>query len=67
MKTLQELYSEISKIVLEIENNYPELYKYLEENPMTLPESSKPKVDIKSLEEYKQSLTELLETYKKDH
>jgi len=67
MKTLQELYSEISKIVLDIENNYPELYKYLDENPITLTESSKPKVDVKSLEDYKESLIDLIETYKKTH
>lgn len=67
METKESLYSEISKIVLDIENNYPELYKHLDEKPMTLPNSSKPKIDIKILEEYKQGLTKLIETYKNNH
>ncbi len=67
MKRKQELFSEISKTTLDIETNYPELYIYLDENPMTIPNTSNPKMDVKTLENYLQSLKELLSNHIKNH
>lgn len=70
MKKLQELTKQINDITLEIEQDYPELYKYLDENPVSIPCCETPKLDIKSFTDYMDSLKELLqhhiETHKKE-
>ncbi|WP_274474985.1 hypothetical protein [Mangrovimonas aestuarii] len=67
MVPTQELLSKISALTLDIETNYPDLYKYLDENPVTIPSKLNPAVDEGSLERYLQSLEDLLMKYKKDH
>lgn len=67
MKTTEELISEISITILEIQTNYPELYIYLDEIPMTIPNKSNPKIDVKALEDYQQSLKEILSNHRKNH
>ena len=37
MRNLQKVLNEITDLTLEIENNYPELYQFLEENPIAIP------------------------------
>ena len=37
MKRLQKLIKEINDITLKIEQEYPELYQYLDETPLTIP------------------------------
>ena len=54
----KELMVEINKITLEIEEKYPELYSYLGENPMTIPNDDDPNVVEKNLSEYLESLKE---------
>jgi hypothetical protein len=63
MKDLQKILQEITDVTLNIETNYPELYRSLDENPLTLPVSKHPHMDKKVLEEYLDSLKELLENY----
>ncbi len=69
MKNLQKILQEISQLTTEIETNYPELYRDLDENPMTLPVSKHPHMDKEVMQEYLESLKELLkhhiETHKK--
>ncbi len=69
MKNLQKILQEISQLTTEIETNYPELYRDLDENPMTLPVSKHPHMDKVVMQEYLESLKELLkhhiETHKK--
>ena len=57
MSRIQELNRQISELTEKIEKEYPELYQHLDENPITLPESSNPEVDF---EEYLESLKALL-------
>lgn len=63
MKDLHNILQEITKVTTNIETNYPELYRSLDENPMTLPVSQHPHMDKVVLQEYLASLKELLEHY----
>lgn len=69
MKFSQKTLSEISQITREIEEKYPELQKYLDENPMTLSGESniETNLDNKGLKDYLNSLKELVKHYKKEH
>ena len=67
MKKLQQLTREISQLTLKIEQEYPELYQYLDENPETIPNSPEPGLDIKVLSDYLDSLKQLLEHHIDTH
>lgn len=60
MNILQALLAEISQLTKTIETNYPELYQFLDENPMTIPSEKNPSIDKKILLEYLESLKQLL-------
>jgi hypothetical protein len=47
MKRLKEIIKEINDLTLKIELEYPELYQYLGENPMTIPNSEDPELNTK--------------------
>ena len=63
MKSLQKITQEISKITLEIEEKYPELYRDLTEMPITLsiPSKKEDTVSTKELSEYLNTLKGLLQ------
>ena len=69
MTTLRNILKEITELTFTIESEYPELYQYLDENPMTIPASPHPEIDKELMEKYLQSLKALLahhvETHKK--
>lgn len=65
MKTVKTLLSEITALTREIETNYPEIYEHLDENPMTIPNMEYPKVNNKALEDYLESLKQLINKHKK--
>ncbi len=69
MKLSQNILAEITQITRDIEDNYPELQKYLDENPMTLPEGDNADVEVdnEAFREYLNSLKELVKKYKKEH
>ncbi|MES2388352.1 MAG: hypothetical protein V4543_10150 [Bacteroidota bacterium] len=50
MKT--ELINEINRLVVEIREKHPELYKYLDEESITLPDMADPEVEDQKLREY---------------
>lgn len=60
MKNQNKLLREITKLTAKIETNYPELYRNLDENPITLPESNDPNINKQVLENYLESLKQLL-------
>ena len=67
-----KILTEISQVTREIEDNYPELYKYIDENPMTLPDEnnldeSNPEVDDQAFRDYLESLKSMLAKYKDEH
>lgn len=64
MKNLQSVLREILEITTTIETEYPELYRFLEESPMTLPAADHPGIDEYTLTEYLKSLKELLQHHR---
>ncbi|MBD98793.1 MAG: hypothetical protein CMO34_03035 [Verrucomicrobia bacterium] len=67
MKRLQELTKEINELTLKIEQEYPELYQYLDENPMTIPCCEQPELNTKNFSEYLDSLKQLLKHHIRNH
>ncbi|MEO7522935.1 MAG: hypothetical protein ABIT58_02510 [Ferruginibacter sp.] len=67
MERVHELNSEIIALSLKIKNDYPELSKYLDEMPVTIPDSDDPSININNLEKYRDSLINLLSKYKESH
>jgi uncharacterized damage-inducible protein DinB len=67
MKELTRLFREISLLTLNIETNYPELYQFLDENPLTIPMGEDSRVDYKSLNNYLESLKKLLFHHIQEH
>ncbi len=67
MKQTHELLKEINEITLKIEQDYPELYQYLDENPITIPNLAHPKLDTKVFSEYLVSLKGLLQNHIESH
>lgn len=63
MKTEIEIEDAILNITMKIKTEYPELSKYLEEMPVTIPDTKNPEINIKNLQEYYNSLESLLKKY----
>ena len=62
-----DLNSKILKITMRIKDHYPELSKYLEEMPMTIPSENDPEITLNQLKTYYESLNSLLNKYKVDY
>ena len=67
MKTKAELEKYIVTITMKIHSEYPELSKYIEEMPENVSENDKNAINIENMEEYYNSLVELLAEYSKTH
>jgi uncharacterized damage-inducible protein DinB len=67
MKNLQKLIDEITKTTLLIESHYPELYCFLDQNPITIPIGNGSQIDEKSLQNYLESLQQLLLHHVEEH
>ncbi len=67
MNNLKTVLSEIAQVTSTIEANYPELYQFLDENPMTIPATHHPGIDKKILQEYLESLKQLLMHHLETH
>ena len=63
MKTEDELSNAILEITMKIREQYPELSKYIQEMPVTIPNVENPKMNLKTLQEYHTSLAVLLKDY----
>ncbi|PWI29802.1 hypothetical protein DI383_08585 [Flavobacteriaceae bacterium LYZ1037] len=60
MKTVKELLTEISESLLYIKKKYPVSYKYLDENPITIPNMEHPNISTEELEKYLAILKDLI-------
>ncbi len=67
MKSTLELTRDIIKITLLIQEKYPELYEYLGEMPITIPNDKHPIVDNQNLNAYYESLVAMLNNYINSH
>ena len=63
METEKKLNDAILKLTLKIQNEYPELSKYLIEMPVTIPDTNNPEINIKILNDYYESLNTILHKY----
>lgn len=61
------LNEKILKITMKIKDQHPELSKYLEELPVTIPDENKPEITIDNLKIYYESLEAILNTYLLEH
>lgn len=66
MKTSQ-LLAEISKITRDIQENFPELQKYLDETRSTLPPSNTNESMQQELKDYLDGLKDMVNKYKAEH
>ncbi len=67
MKTKKELLEAITRLTFKIESQYPELYRFLDESPETIPAEAHPHMDIEALSTYWNGLRRMLLEYKKTH
>jgi hypothetical protein len=67
MKTEKELNDDILKITMTIKESFPELSKYIEEMPITIPNNSNPQINLKTLKDYYDSLDNLMKKYATNH
>ncbi|WP_394758567.1 hypothetical protein [Flavobacterium sp.] len=67
MKTEAELNESILKMTMTIRNEFPELMKYLNEMQVTIPDVKTPEISNKILQDYYDSLQDLLRKYAPNH
>lgn len=67
MKNVQDLMEEITQLTSNIEANYPELYHFLDENPVTIPSKAHQDIDTVILEDYLESLKRMLRQHVESH
>ena len=64
MESETELNTKIMAITMQIQNEFPELSKYLNEMPVTIPVIENPVMNNTVLNHYYESLLRMLTTYK---
>lgn len=67
MKNEKEINADILNITMVIQEKFPELSKYIDEMPVTIPNVALPEITIKILKDYYDSLTILLRDYDENH
>lgn len=63
METESELNVKILKLTMAIRNDFPELSKYLEEMPVTIPNEKNPEITVETLRAYYDSLKTMVGKY----
>ena len=63
----KELNAKILEVTMKIKDHYPELSKYLDEMPVTVPSETDPEITLNHLHTYYESLNSLLNKYKVDY
>lgn len=67
METENNLNEKIMIVINRIKNKHPELLKYLDEMPMTIPKENNPEINITILKEYYESLEKIEKEIDKSH
>lgn len=67
MKKLNELMQEIILLTTNIETDYPELYRYLDETPLVICDTEEKTICLADMEKYLESLKEQLEHHITKH
>lgn len=63
MKTEKELNTRIMALTMQIQEKHPELLKFLDEMPVTVPNEVNPEINIKILSDYCESLDNILKKH----
>lgn len=66
-KLIHALNERILSLTMRIKDNYPELMKYIDEMPVTVPNEPDPHVRAKQLQAYYDSLKNILNKYAQGH
>lgn len=67
MKTVNEINKDIIETTMVIDETFPELSKYIEEMPVTIPNTNEPEINETNLKDYQSSLDALLNKYAANH
>lgn len=67
MKTEVILIEKIMSIISLIREKHPELIGFIDEMQVTIPDQNDPKLNLKTLNDYYISLTDLLKKYEIEH
>ncbi|EPR73787.1 hypothetical protein ADIWIN_1147 [Winogradskyella psychrotolerans RS-3] len=67
MSDLKTLLTEITALTNTIETDHPELYTFLDEQPITIPAFKHPNMNKKIMKEYLDDLKQVLNHYIKSH
>ncbi|MEB8345206.1 hypothetical protein OO010_04060 [Flavobacteriaceae bacterium KMM 6898] len=67
MTNSMSIMNKITRLTSNIETNYPELYHFLDEDPITIPNESHPNLDQTTFIAYLDSLKQLLKHHLKTH
>lgn len=67
MNTKKILNSKILEITMLIHKKHPELSKFIEEFPVTIPNQRNPEITIENLESYYNSLSNMVTKYNLNH
>jgi len=67
MDAEKEINEKIMKVTMVIQENYPELSKYLNEMPVTIPIENNPEVTVIALTKYYNTLVTLFRNYVAEH
>jgi hypothetical protein len=59
----RDLNLKILQVTTEIKDNYPELIKFLDEMPVTVPDEKDMEITLKNLKSYYDSLNSILNSY----
>ncbi len=62
-----DLNNDIVNMTIKIHEEFPELSKYMAEMPVTIPNVENPEINTKNLQDYYNSLENLLKKYTKTH
>ena len=60
---IRELNEQIMALTNQIQTQFPDVYRNLNEMPITIPNVVEPEIKVKQLEDYVQSLTKLISTH----
>lgn len=63
METEKELNSKILQLTMKIKAQHPELSKYIEEMPVTIPDETNPEITLTNLKTYYDSLNSIVKKY----
>lgn len=67
MKTISNWEEDILNITMKMQNEFPELSKYLSEMPQNFSGNDKDVINIRNMEAYYNTLADVLEEYSKTH